>query len=281
VRVDAPPAPFVRLGPWPPSPLICAVPHAGRNYPPALLRDSAVPQSMLAMLADAHADALVEQAVAAGARAVVARIARAWIDLNRAPHEVDPAMQPAGSVARPPGARVRGGLGLVPRRLGGRELLARLPSPDEVAARVATVHAPYHAAIADALADAVARHGFAVLLDCHSMPSLGGARAAQVVIGTRHGQAAGRAVAEAALRMAAAAGLRAALDAPYAGAHTIERHGRPIAGVQAVQVEVDRALYLDRAGRPVAAGVQRIAALIAAIGGAAVAAARPLAVAAE
>ena len=273
---------FERIGPSrAETPLVCAVPHAGRAYPAALMRDSAVPRSVLEGLEDRHADLLVHDLVADGAVAIVARVARAWIDLNRAPEEIDPAMSldAAGSW---PSARVRGGLGLIPRRLGARELIARLPGMAEVRERLAHAHLPYHRAIATALADAVGRHGFAVLLDCHSMPPLRGVRAPRLVIGDRHGRSAERHVTDGAVRAAGASGHGVALNAPYAGAYTLDRHGKPLEGVHALQLEIDRTLYLEPGCRVPRADLGGLRGLTARIGWAAVRAARgPLAIAAE
>lgn len=273
------PAPFVRIGPHGPrTPLVCSVPHAGRCYPPALLRDSAVPRAVLEQLEDRHADLLVAQAAATGAVAIVAGTARAWIDLNRAPDELDGGMGGAVLQGRA-GARVRSGLGLIPRRLGGLELLRRLPDAAEARARLATVHAPYHRAVEAALAEAVRAHGFAVLIDCHSMPPLRGARPLRVVVGDRHGRSAGARVSAAAL---AAAGQRVGHNSPYAGAYTLDRHGRPAAHVHALQIEVDRSLYLEPDLREPSPGVAAAAEMVARIGRAAVTAARaPAAIAAE
>ncbi len=278
-----PPAPFERIGPdFAATPLVYAVPHAGRDYPAALLERSLVPLATLEELEDRHADLLVARAVEEGAVAIVARVARAWIDLNRAEEDLDPALrQPPGS-GPPASARSRAGLGLVPRRVGRRELWRVAPSPESAAARIAEVHRPYHAAVARALDDAWRRHGHAVLIDCHSMPPLAGARPARVVIGDRHGRTAAPGLAAHLAAHAGAQGFAAALNAPYAGAHGIERHARPGDGIHALQIEIDRSLYLAPDLRTVAEGIDCARDLVAALGRVAAAATRPtLDVAAE
>ena len=274
---------FERIGPaGAPTPLVLSVPHAGRHYPPALLADSAVPRSTLEDLEDRHADLLVARAVATGGVAIVARVARAWIDLNRAETDCTPppgGSQPVGTVAS---MRARMGLGLVPHRLGRRELWRRPPDAAAVAARIATVHEPYHTAVADALAQAVARHGHAVLIDCHSMPPLAGPRAPRVVIGDRHGRTAARGLAARLATTAREAGYPAAVNAPYAGAYAIERHGRPDQDVHAVQIEIDRTLYLMPDMRAVGSGLDDMRRVIAMLAWEAVAATRPsMSIAAE
>lgn len=236
-------------GDVPASPVVLSVPHAGRDYPLALRAALRVPLAALRVLEDRHVDAV---ALAAHGREtmLVQRRARAWIDLNRSERERDPAIDEGAAWTAPPlvSAKLRGGLGLVPRRVAGAgELWRRRLDAHDVAARIRDDHRPYHAALAQALAAARARFGAAVLLDVHSMPPLGADRA-RIVIGDRFGHAAaGRlvAVVEAAT---AAAGIAAALNAPYAGGHILHTHGQPAGGVHAIQIEFDRTLYLDPAG---------------------------------
>jgi N-formylglutamate amidohydrolase len=274
-----PPFGFEQLGPLAPaSPLVLSVPHAGRFYPPAVMTDCAVSLATLEELEDRHADLLVTHAVADGAVAIVARVARAWIDLNRGEEDRDPA--PDSGI--PASARSRSGLGLIPRRIGRRDLWCAALSPASVDARIATVHRPYHEAITQALAQAWRHYGYAVLIDCHSMPPLCGARAPSVVIGDRHGRTAGPGVAALLAQHAREAGFRAAINAPYAGAHGITRHGDPARGIHAIQVEIDRTLYLRSDMRSVSHGLEEVQALLASLGRRAVAATQPaLSIAAE
>jgi N-formylglutamate amidohydrolase len=235
------PPPFVRLGPATArTPLVIAVPHAGRYYPASIERDRAVSRRSLEDLEDRYADRLVGPIVAAGAVAIVGTYGRAWIDLNRGP---DDAGGPDAADASP---RARAGLGLVPSRIGGRALWRSFPDAAEIDARIEDLHAPYHRAIDDAIEAALARHNAALLIDCHSMPPLGrsGRPGARIVIGDRHGMSVGSAIVEAAMAACARNGMQASRNAPYAGAFTIQHHGRPQEGVHAIQVEMDRSLYL-------------------------------------
>lgn len=274
---------FERLGPaFAATPLVMAVPHAGRLYPDELIADSAVLPSQLEELEDRHADLLIGRPVMHGAVAFVARGARAWIDLNRAEEDLDPILRDPPGSGPPATARARSGLGLIPRRIGRRDLWRRGPSPADASARIADVHRPYHAAIAGALDDALARHGYAVLLDCHSMPPLSGLRPARIVIGDRHGKTAAAGMAARLAAVARSEGYTAALNAPYAGAHGIECHGRPKDGVHAIQIEVDRSLYLMRDMRTVSAGLDAVRSLIGVLARSAIEIARPpLEIAAE
>ena len=259
-----PEPPFVRLGPAAPhSPVILSVPHAGREYPAALLAAARLPRARLEALEDRLADRLIGTAVAAGATALVARRARAWIDLNRDERELDPAMVEGGSAqAYLPTARMRGGLGLIPRRVGtaGEIYGTRLEAGD-LAARIGDYRA-WHAALAELLAAARARCGIAVLLDVHSMPPMPAEHG--IVIGDRHGGSADRRFVAAIEQEAEIAGLPVVRNHPYAGGFITERHGRPDAGCHAIQLEIDRALYLSPGWREPSAGMTRVASFIAA-----------------
>ncbi len=235
---------FDLIGPMPPaSPVVLSVPHAGREYPLALRAALRVPATALAALEDRHVDA-VALAAREGETAVVQRLPRAWIDLNRAEHDRDPRLD-EGAPGGHPSAKVRSGLGLVPRRTTqAGELWCRRLTGEEVDVRIAEAHRPYHLALGDALAAARARFGVAVLLDVHSMPPIASGLA-RIVVGDRFGRAAGSRFVTRVEAAAAAAGLPCALNAPYAGGHVLERHGRPGCGVHAVQLELDRTLYLD------------------------------------
>ncbi|URW76080.1 N-formylglutamate amidohydrolase [Sphingomonas donggukensis] len=256
---------FDRYGPAvPDSPVVLSVPHAGRDYPPELLAALAVPEAALLPLEDRLADRL---AIAARGDETlfVARRPRAWIDLNRAEHERDPRIDDgASNAAAPyPSLKVRGGLGLIPRRASGATPIWRGRwSADAVAARIAADHRPYHSALAAALQAARARFGIAILLDVHSMPPLPDRPAPQVVIGDRFGRSAGARLVARLDAAARAHGVRTALNAPYAGGHILDRHGAPARDIHAVQLEVDRTLYLDRDGRTLGQGFAGAAALL-------------------
>jgi N-formylglutamate amidohydrolase len=282
------PPPFRRLGPErPASPVILSVPHAGRAYSPALLAAARLSRARLETLEDRLVDRLVWRAIEAGAVALVADAPRAEIDLNRDERELDPAMvrpRPEAS-ATMDSARTRGGLGLVPARIAGAGAIWRQPlAAREVQRRIERIHRPYHEAIEAEMAGARARFGLAVLLDCHSMPPrTGAAGQAPVVLGDRHGSSLAPHLAEAAEEAVRSFGLAAARNAPYAGGHVTERHGRPSEGLHALQLEIDRSLYLAPDLRSPGPGFDRIASMIAAIAEALAAAALapPDAIAAE
>lgn len=259
---------FERIGPAEPaSPVVVSVPHGGRDYPPDMAAMLRVSPAKLLPLEDRHVDLLATGLAATGAALFVARRPRAWIDLNRAETELDPAMlrgAPRAGFSDTP--KVRGGLGLVPRRLPGMGELwrGRLDS-DEVVRRIEDEHRPYHAALGQALAAARARFGVAVLFDLHSMPPVKGSAwrvPPRIVLGDRFGRSAAPRYVSRLAALVEAAGLSVAENSPYSGGHILERHGSPVAGVHAVQVEIDRSLYLGPGLREIdeqrAAGIARL-----------------------
>ncbi len=246
----------------PTSPVIVSVPHAGRDYPPALLAALRVPVLPVS-LEDRWVDA-VGLAARRDETMLVQRRARAWIDLNRGERERDPRVDDGASAGHAHASiKVKNGLGLVPRRAtGATELWRRRFAAADIEARIADDHRPYHAAIDVLLGAARARFGVAVLLDLHSMPPLG-AGEAQLVLGDRFGRSAGpRFVSRMAAALTAGGEMRVAINAPYAGGHIIERHGRPARDIHAVQLELDRSLYLDSRLDLPGEGLARTAALV-------------------
>lgn len=250
-------------GDLPDSPVVLSVPHAGRRYSSALLAALRVPIEALASLEDRLVDA-VALAARREETLLVQRSPRAWIDLNRSELERDPALENGGGAAvGVSSAKVRAGLGLVPRRTQSwgsfwRERIAGT----EIDARIAADHRPYHAALAAALSCARARFGKAVLLDVHSMPTLGGTSPPEIVLGDRFGRAAGTRFVDRVAAEVSAAGLRQAINAPYAGGYILERHGDPAGHIHAVQIEFDRALYIDPGTQELGKGLSAAALLL-------------------
>ena len=247
----------------PTSPVVISVPHAGRDYPLPLRAALRVPLSEALALEDRHVDAVA--LLARGAEAMlIQRRARGWIDLNRSEDERDPKADEGAPPAPPGVSKVGSGLGLIPRRVSPvGDLWKRRWSDAEVRARIVADHRPYHHALAAALAAARVRWGVAVLLDLHSMPPLtGAAKGTRVVLGDRFGRAAGARFVARVEAVAGAHGLTTALNTPYAGGHILDRHGRPADGVHAIQLELDRSLYLDRALERSGSGLERTASVV-------------------
>ena len=231
------------------SPVILSVPHAGRDYPFQLRAALRVPLTALRPLEDRHVDALA-LAARGGETLFVADRARAWIDLNRAEHERDPKLDDGASMkSQPMSAKLRSGLGLVPRRVAAAgDIWRRRLSGEEVSQRIRADHRPYHAALASALSWARDRFGVAVLLDIHSMPSLGTPDVApRIVLGDRFGRSASSRFLSRLEGVARAHGIACAVNAPYSGGHILDRHADPRHNIHAIQIEFDRTLYLDAA----------------------------------
>lgn len=233
------------------SAVVFASPHSGRDYPADLKGASLLDPLRLRSSEDAYVDRLLMGAQAAGAALLAARLPRAYVDLNRAEDELDPALI-EGLRGHRSSPRVAAGLGVIPRVVsGGRVIYAGKLTRAEAEARLAHVWRPYHEALARLLASTRQRFGRVILIDVHSMPSdalsgLGPARP-EVVLGDRFGASAGSGVVAAITGVLEAEGLRVVRNAPFAGAYIAERYGRPLQGVHVVQMEIDRALYLDEA----------------------------------
>jgi N-formylglutamate amidohydrolase len=245
---------FELLRPALASPFVFASPHSGRLYPPDMMAASALDAAAIRRSEDAFVDALAGAGPRFGAPLLIARYARAYVDVNREAYELDQAMfeDELPAFARGRSARVAAGLGSIARVVGdGQEIYRRKLTFEEARRRIETVHRPYHAALAALLEEAKAVHGFAILVDWHSMPSAAaasgarGRRGCDFVLGDRFGSACAPAVATAVERELEAMDYAVARNAPYAGGHTTEFYGRPAEGVHALQIEINRALYLN------------------------------------
>lgn len=229
-------------------PVVISVPHGGRAYPPGMTDDLRAPLSAVMTLEDRLVDLVAE-----GARTtqpmLVQTVPRAWIDLNRDERERDTLIDEGARMAPRASAKLRSGLGLVPRRVAGHgDIWNRRFSDAEMLARIATDHRPYHQALAERLAETRKRFGLAILLDLHSMPPLGDpGLVPRLVVGDRHGTTAATRFVRRVEVEARASGFAIARNAPYAGGHIVERQGDPRRGIHAVQLELDRSLYLDAA----------------------------------
>ena len=244
-------------------PVLLSVPHSGRDYPADLLARARSGRASLERLEDPLVDRLVAGAIDRGVGAVIARAPRAMIDVNRAVEEIAPAAI-IGRCGDAPTARARAGLGVIPTRLGGMGDLWRCPIDEtEFERRLTVVHRPYHDALAQQLALLGETWSDVLLLDCHSMPPRPGDP--NVVFGDRHGTSAAPWLVEAAEAIARGRGFDVARNAPFAGGHVVERHGRPRLRVHALQIEVDRGAYCQRDSRTPGVGFDRVAMLFEAL----------------
>jgi N-formylglutamate amidohydrolase len=250
------------------TPLVFASPHSGRLYPQDMMDAAALDADAIRRSEDAFVDTLAASAPEFGIPLISACYARAYIDVNREPYELDQAMfedkLPAYANGRT--ARVAAGLGSIARVVAeGQEIYRRKLTFADACARIDQVHRPYHAALRALIEDARRRCGFAVLIDWHSMPSAaaqaGGGQIGgpDVVLGDRFGAACAPALSRLLEDQLSALGYRVSRNAPYAGGHTTEFYGRPAGGVHALQIELNRGLYLDEASLERAPGFEGLA----------------------
>jgi N-formylglutamate amidohydrolase len=266
--LDVEPAFEIRRPPdgAPATPLVFASPHSGRIYPPDMRVAAGLSAQAVRRSEDALVDRLLDTAPSHGCTVIAARYARAYIDVNREPYELDAAMfsDQLPDYARSRTARVAAGLGSIARIVAeGQEIYDRKLTFAEAQARVESVHRPYHQALSALVAARRQAAGAAVLVDWHSMPAAatsvsGPAQGAQMVLGDRYGVACAPALIQTVERELQAMGYRVARNAPYAGGHTTEFYGRPRDGVHALQVEISRSLYLDVAKMTATAGFDRL-----------------------
>lgn len=231
--------------------MVFASPHSGMERPTDMGEMTGLSVETLRSAEDVGVDRLVQAGPARGAPLIAGRVSRAYCDLNRSPRELDPAL--VDDVAEEGvTAKVAAGFGVVPRRAGdGTPLYDRRLPLAEAMGRLDRVHAPYHRRLEGLMREARERHGVALLIDWHSMPAraTGGrsGRGVDIVLGDRHGSSC-RGVNMRRIRaLFEAQGWRVGLNAPYAGGYATQTWGRPDEGFQAVQVELNRALYLDEA----------------------------------
>ncbi|TNJ41069.1 N-formylglutamate amidohydrolase [Phaeobacter sp. B1627] len=234
------------------SPVVIASPHSGANYPQAFVEQSILDAKRLRSSEDAFVDGLFSAAPQLGMPMLTARVPRAFVDFNRASDELDPALI-EGVTRRGQNPRVASGLGVIPRVVSNGRTIYRGKIPlTEARARINQYWVPYHAALQRLLDAAHARFGETILIDCHSMPheavesvAMLRARRPEIVLGDRFGAAAQGAIVDRVEAAFASAGFRVARNSPFAGAYITQTYGRPSRGQHAVQVEIDRSLYMD------------------------------------
>lgn len=243
------------------SPVVCNSPHSGKCYPAAFLRQSRLELETLRRSEDTFVDELFSDAPALGVPLMRAHFPRAYLDVNREPYELDPRMfegrLPAFANTR--SLRVAGGLGTVARVVGdAREIYPKRIPVAEALVRIEQFYKPYHRALRKLVNRAQRGYGFALLLDCHSMPSNAGHRderpRADIVLGDRYGTSCSAAITEMVERTLRAQGYTVLRNKPYAGGFITEHYGDPATGMHALQIEVNRGLYMDEARYEKSAG---------------------------
>ena len=247
----------VRLPPRQTAPLIFASPHSGTDYDPAFIASSRLDEKSLRRSEDSFVDEIFADAPESGAPLLCALYPRAYLDPNREPYELDPEMfsEPLPSHVKTRSDRVRAGFGTIARMVAsGAEIYAGKISYAEAERRIDTLYRPYHRALEGLIEATLRDFGAAFLLDCHSMPSVGGPTdrdrgtpRPDIVLGDRFGASCTPAVIEAAERVLRDLGFSVRRNEPYAGAFTTAHYGQPGKRVHALQIEVNRRLYMNEA----------------------------------
>jgi len=234
------------------SPFVINSPHSGRVYPVSFLAQSRLTTDAIRKSEDCFVDDLFSGGINLGAPLLSANFPRAYLDVNREPFELDPKMfiETLPAYANSQSMRVGSGLGTIPRIVGdGMEIYRHRLSIAEALGRIETIYRPYHKRLRDLIIRTRAHFGVAFLLDCHSMP--GSVRLGErgvkpdFIIGDRFGSSADREFTNAASTILHDLGFTVSLNKPYAGGFITEHYGRPVQGIHALQIEVNRSLYLD------------------------------------
>lgn len=235
-------------------PAVVGVPHAGRHYPRAFVEQSRLSAHALRRSEDAFVDLLAADVPDLGVPLLLAQFPRAYLDVNREPYELDPRMFDGRlpSFVNTRSMRVAGGLGTIPRIVGdGQDIYARRLPAAEATERIERYYKPYHDGLRGLLARTRRNFGHCVLVDLHSMPSMGlerdsGARP-DVILGDRFGTSAHADVVDAAEDALRRAGFSVSRNRPYAGGYITEHYGQPRSHVHALQIEINRGLYMNEA----------------------------------
>ncbi len=236
-------------------PVVFASPHSGQEYPPEFVAASGLEPLVLRRSEDAFIDRIFAAAPAYGAPLLRAHFPRVYLDPNREPFELDPQMfdAPLPDYVNVSSPRVASGLGTIAKVVAsGEEVYRDKLSFEEVRQRIERHYFPYHAALQSLLDDTRKRFGRYLLVDCHSMPSVGGPmdadpglRRLDIVLGDCYGSSCSPVVTQVAERTLKHLGFTVRRNLPYAGGYTTRHYGRPHEGLHALQIEVNRALYMD------------------------------------
>jgi N-formylglutamate deformylase len=233
-------------------PFVFNSPHSGRNYTRAFMSQSRLDAMTIRRSEDHYVEELFGAAVSLGAPMLIAHFPRAYLDVNREPYELDPRMfsgELPAHVNRN-SVRVAGGLGTIPRIVAeNMEIYRARLTAEEGLERIEALYKPYHACLRKLIARTHVCFGQAILIDCHSMPGNiripGSPEKPDIVIGDRYGTSASSRLTRAASDILTDLGFATVRNKPYAGGFITEHYGRPARSLHAIQIEVNRSLYVD------------------------------------
>jgi N-formylglutamate amidohydrolase len=238
------------------APIIFNSPHSGSIYPDAFLNASRIDLPTLRRSEDSFMDELIGGLSARGFPTLRVNFPRCYVDVNREPYELDPRMFSGRlpSFANTRSMRVAGGLGTIPRVVGdGQEIYRERLSVDDALRRIETLYKPYHRALRRLITKVFQTFGAAVLVDCHSMPSIGVSRdeprRPDLVIGDRYGTSCAPLLPDMVEDTMTRLGYSVGRNKPYAGGFITEHYGNPAGGLHVVQLELNRAVYMDERRR--------------------------------
>ncbi len=230
--------------------VVLTSPHSGRCYEPSFLAASRLDANAIRRSEDGFVDELFAAGPKLGLPLLAARFPRAYCDANREPWELDPTMfeDPLPDYVNHKSPRVQAGLGTLARIVGtGEPIYAGKLKFAEARARIETCWQPFHAALEEMIHQTLVGFGACLVVDCHSMPSQPARHAprADVVLGDGHGTSCGAAWVDFIHRQLEAMGLRVERNEPYAGGYITRHYGRPHAGVEVLQLEISRGIYMN------------------------------------
>lgn len=238
-------------------PFVFCSPHSGRAYPESFLSAANLDPLTLRRSEDSFVDEIFGGVTKLGAPLIHAHFPRAYIDANREPYELDPTMfaDPLPPHANTRSSRVAGGLGTIARIVAESLEIYRDPLPfAEAERRIRQLYIPFHTALRDLLEETAATFGCAILVDCHSMPSIVGSTDSDrgnerpgIVLGDRYGTSCSRSITDAAERILKGMGYAVGRNQPYAGGFNTEYYGRPQRHFHALQIEINRGFYMNEA----------------------------------
>ena len=252
-------------------PLVFSSPHSGRDYPADFLAASKLDAMAIRRSEDSFVDELFSHVPYHGAPLLKALFPRAFVDPNREPYELDPSMfrQPLPKFVNRRSPRVAAGLGTIARVVAsGAEIYSCKLDFEEVVARIERCYRPYHEALEDLITQTRTMFGTCILIDCHSMPSIGGPmendagrrRQVDFILGDAHGRACARPLTMLVEETLRGMGYSVVRNTPYSGGFITRNYGRPERGVHALQIEINRALYMDETTFERTAGLAKVTA---------------------
>jgi N-formylglutamate amidohydrolase len=254
------------------APIIFNSPHSGSVYPNEFLQASRIDLPTLRRSEDSFMDELIGSLSDHGFPVVRVNFPRSYVDVNREPYELDPRMFSGRlpSFANTRSMRVAGGLGTIPRVVGdGQEIYRERLSVDDALGRIEGLYKPYHRALRKLINKVHQAFGAVVVVDCHSMPSIGVSRdeprRPDVVIGDRYGTSCAPLLPDTVEATMRRLGYSVGRNKPYAGGFITEHYGNPASGLHTIQLELNRAIYMDERRRERTARFAQVAADFAAL----------------